>query len=520
MVIVTCVECGIKYELGNGENPEDFQCECGGELIYSESLEDIKEYSKPETTIKCPHCGSTNPDYAKFCQECGKKQNSEISKENELKKDKPLNSSKVGINLGNSLGNKLIQAKTDLQTDLNLLKEFENDLEKIVEKYSSDEVESEEEFQEQIRKIDSEIKHKKESLDKKLKYYSNRIIVDKIRDKDKPFSLKYSISIKQGKKPYKEREVFLKDSENKKTKLKVEIWKSSIKVPDIKFNSISFIKSEDENFILAYRDQMYDSRDGTRKLIKGRTIFINQNELFLINDLERPHDGKLAKNGTFILNDWMTAGEREGTFYVFNSEAKVLIKKKFNSNLGKNGISESGQYGIVETLYSDSNDGNKIFFFDLCSGKLIWESVRSVGNIKSFKFNENKKILTISYGDFLNYHHTFQGDFLDEEKLQKERIGQASGYELFSIAKEKMDDLDYKTSNLSDYEEVLYLLEKASNKDVSRHTKAGIHRMIGEIYYNYGKTDLTLFNFEKALNWNPNVGIKRLYEKLKNENRQ
>lgn len=514
-MIAKCKSCGQEYQLEEDEDPNDFQCECGGELIHSESLEDIVEdSSKPKSVIKCSNCGTDNPDYANFCQDCGKKLNS-IIEENEIKPTKTSNSPKIGINLGNDLGNKLIQAKTGIENDLNLLKEFGNDLEKIVKKYGSVEVESEEEFLEQMRKIDAEINLKKEFLDKKLKYYNNRIIIDKVRDINKPFSLKYSISIKKGKKPYREREVFFRNSENKKTKMKVEIWENSIKVPDITFRSISFLITKNERFILAYNNGHYKVLDGINKFIKGEIIFINQNKLFLIKDLMRPHDGKLAENGSFIISDWMTAGEREGTFYVFNSEANVLIKKKFNSNLGKNAISESGRFAVIETLLSDSEDGDKIFFFDLVLGKLIWESVRSVGNIENFQFNENKKILTVSYGDFLNYHHTFQGEFLDEEKLEKERVGQANGYELFSIAKKKKDGLDNNKSNLSDYEEVLYLLEKASNKDVSRHTKAGIHRMIGETYYNFGKTDLALFNFEKALSYNPNVGVKRLYDKLK-----
>ena len=62
-----------------------------------------------------------------------------------------------------------------------------------------------------------------------------------------------------------------------------------------------------------------------------------------------------------------------------------------------------------------------------------------------------------------------------------------------------MDDLDYQTSHFSDYKEILSILDTASNKDVSPHTKARIHRMIGEIYYNYNKTDLALFNLESYI---------------------
>jgi tetratricopeptide (TPR) repeat protein len=517
MGYLVCDKCGGYYELQSGETPEDFttECECGGKLAYSENLDDGGELSNEHmNTIHCIHCGTENPDYANFCQECGKNPNSEIIKENELKNAKSLNSPKLGINLGNILGNKLIQVQTDLENDLSLLKEFGNDLQKIVEKHGLDEVETEEEFQEQIRKIDSEINLKKESLDKKLKYYNNRIIIDKIRDKDKPFSLKYSISLKKSEKPYKEREVILDNSENVKTKLKVEIWKNSISIPDIKFSSISFLKTKDDKYILAYNDSHHDSCGGTRRLIKGKTIFINQNELFIINALERPNDGKLAENGTFIINDWVASSVHCGIFYVFNSKAEVLLKSKFNSNLYHNGICESGKYAVVETLYSESDDQNKIFFYDLNNGELLWERERDAGNIKSFNFDENKNILTVYYANGINYRHSFNGEFLDNEKLEKKLITRANGYELFRRAEEKMDDLDYKNSNISDYDEVLSLLLKASKKDVSLPTKARIHRMIGEIYYNYGKTDEALKNFEIALSYDPKVGIKRLYDKL------
>ena len=97
----------------------------------------------------------------------------------------------------------------------------------------------------------------------------------------------------------------------------------------------------------------------------------------------------------------------------------------------------------------------------------------------------------------------------------KERVIYANGYELFEIAKEKMDDLNYKNLNLSDYEEVLSILFKASNKDISNYTKARVYRIIGEIYYNYGKKDEALKNFEIALSNDPKVGVKRLYDNLK-----
>lgn len=45
MGYLICVKCGGYYELQPGEKPEDFsnECKCGGELIYSESLDFTEE---------------------------------------------------------------------------------------------------------------------------------------------------------------------------------------------------------------------------------------------------------------------------------------------------------------------------------------------------------------------------------------------------------------------------------------------------------------------------------------------
>lgn len=47
MVVVICTECGNEYDLNRGENPSDYQCECGGKLEYLNTKEDNRE---PERT--------------------------------------------------------------------------------------------------------------------------------------------------------------------------------------------------------------------------------------------------------------------------------------------------------------------------------------------------------------------------------------------------------------------------------------------------------------------------------------
>jgi len=70
MVIAKCVKCGKEYKLKPDEKPSNFQCECGGQLGYSEDIIN-PERKKSKKTELCTKCGVENPSGSTFCMECG-----------------------------------------------------------------------------------------------------------------------------------------------------------------------------------------------------------------------------------------------------------------------------------------------------------------------------------------------------------------------------------------------------------------------------------------------------------------
>lgn len=76
-----CKECNGYYKLQKGESPDSFdKCSCGGELIYTESLDEFFDEPLDESVdppsdsyaaVVCPSCGKENPAKNKFCTECG-----------------------------------------------------------------------------------------------------------------------------------------------------------------------------------------------------------------------------------------------------------------------------------------------------------------------------------------------------------------------------------------------------------------------------------------------------------------
>lgn len=74
-----CKDCNGYYKLQEGESPDDFdKCNCGGELIYTESIdelfdESVETPSDSAKTVVCPSCGKENLVKNKFCTNCGQK---------------------------------------------------------------------------------------------------------------------------------------------------------------------------------------------------------------------------------------------------------------------------------------------------------------------------------------------------------------------------------------------------------------------------------------------------------------
>ena len=277
-------------------------------------------------------------------------------------------------------------------------------------------------------------------------------------------------------------------------------------------------RSENGRFILKWSDYDPKSRSsGPRKKGHGRYVLLDGGKIILQGKLERPNDGKVSNQGIFILNDWMFGEGSKGTFYAFDAKNKRLIRHKCDANLYNNGLSNDGQYAVCQTFYSDGEDGNMLFFFNLREKRLVWKCEPKTGWAKDYRFDTVQQVLYLLYDNGRSYRYSFDGNFLDEERWEKERINFASGYELLSIAEAKRQQLESTNADLSLYDEVIDLLKRALDKGVSENTQARIHRNIGEIYYKRGQNSKAIEHFEIAVSLNPKVGVKRLLDKLKME---
>ena len=335
------------------------------------------------------------------------------------------------------------------------------------------------------------------------------------------------------------------DDFNKKRKIRV----SEIGYGGGYFAQISSLKflgnlsySENGKFWIAYCDSY------VRK--KNPCYLGHGNKILLFGEGQRPRSGKVANNGTFTICEHSEGDS--SSFFVLDKEGNVLIQQKSMRNCDNNAISEDGKYALC--MIDDV-----LCFFDLESLSLKWkiEPLRlryfSLLQGSYYRISAEKKLLFLqTMNNNLCYRYDFEGNFLDAEKLEKDKLTYAKPLDLYSFSKSILDEegstlspdkadelfsllyralafkeIDYMLDFKAEIYELIgevYLTQKNTDLAIESYKMAlifdprhiaKIYRKLGEIYEYLYETDEAILNFEMALKHNKNIGVKRKLDKLK-----
>lgn len=241
--------------------------------------------------------------------------------------------------------------------------------------------------------------------------------------------------------------------------------------------------------------------------------------------MNQPRYGKVSARGVFVLGDDQgTFGTSAGLFYAFDPGEGTMFCHRFRAFVTDTGVSEDGRFGVCSTAASPDNpeDSVVVCVFDLEHNSLLAKFKPIVGVLKrrplEYRFDSEENTICIIYDDQLEHHYSFGGRFLDEARWETDRLYIAQtdryGYSLLEIALERLQKLD--SSHLEAYVEIVALLARSIDIGVSENTQARIHRVMGEIYHRCGDDRRALEHLEIALRLNPNVGVKRLAQRLRN----
>lgn len=276
------------------------------------------------------------------------------------------------------------------------------------------------------------------------------------------------------------------------------------------------IQSPNKQFLIAWIDGDLDHGViGALKEGKGKFLIIENGELILRGEVERPNDCKIANNGNFIINDWLFSNALSGIFYAYDKTGKELICCKFSANLKDNCISSDGKFAACTLCNSSSKDSGLLAVFDLEKGALIKRIYPEDDSGTLLEISSQEKTITFNYDKFGQFRYNFDGIFLDKEKWYQAHLEQGSVFELLYIAEEKLKDQN--TPDQQKAKEIITILNKALGKDLRQYKKeeAKAYRFLGEAYELMSELEKAIENYERALSIDPKVGIKRYLDSLK-----
>lgn len=267
--------------------------------------------------------------------------------------------------------------------------------------------------------------------------------------------------------------------------------------------------------MLAWADSDFeDKRGGSRDSGHGTYLLFVDGRLHINGRMERPNCGKVCDAGTFILEDWMFGNQLNGIFYAFNEAGEILVQKKFSANLYNSGLADDGSCAVCNTCVSeDETDSSIVAVYDLQRRIERSRFLPITGPGHTYTFEPEREIIHFLMQDGRDYRYSYDGDFLDVETWEKDRLERASGYELLAIAQKQLENLE--GNELSAFAEPLAHLQKALSLDVSEYYQARIHRAIGETMLKCGERAKAIHHFEAALKCDPKVGVKKTLADLK-----
>jgi len=289
---------------------------------------------------------------------------------------------------------------------------------------------------------------------------------------------------------------------------------NSIDIPSRRFHGVCQ-SSPNGRYTVAWRDSNDEgTRGGARSEGSGRYLLLAGEAIAAEGRMERPNDGKVADNGTFILNDWQFfTNETRGTFCAFRANGAEILRRTFKANLFNNGLSSDGRYACCQTCNSsDESDSSVLTIFDLEKGAEVASWRPESGWAEGYSFSDDGQHILLSYLHRPPLRYTLKGDFLDRNCWIDWALDQGDLHMIHQLIKET-NPKPQGTFARRLIESADKALSAARTDD--RGTRAWALKLKGTCLDGLEEYSAALLCYEEGLALNPKLGVKRRVEQLR-----
>ena len=257
--------------------------------------------------------------------------------------------------------------------------------------------------------------------------------------------------------------------------------------------------SPNGRFTLVWRDRHY----AYGELVRGRYVLIDGGAVILDRRMARPQDGKVADDGTFILNDWGDGDTLSGTFHAFRSDGSAIVSRSYSANLLNNGLSGDGRLAVCQTCNAPgSPDSSILSVLDLERGAEIAAWVPESGWASGYAFPEGGERVRMLRGDRPALDYSLTGEFLDRRPWLEDEVRRGALY----VIRKALAEGEPATGLTGDD---LRAGVRQALEDGDQRFEAEAWRLLGEVEESAGDGRAALEAYERALAVNPKVGVAK-----------
>ncbi|HEY0027385.1 MAG TPA: tetratricopeptide repeat protein [Allosphingosinicella sp.] len=271
-----------------------------------------------------------------------------------------------------------------------------------------------------------------------------------------------------------------------------------ISIPELDFVG-QHCASSNRRYTLLWADRYW--LEGS--LVQGRYMLVDSDRLVTQGRMERPQDGKVADDGTFILNDWGASTELVGTFCAFSAEGSPILSRRFSANLLNNGLSRDGKIAVAQTCNAPgSTDSSILTVFDLVRKAELGSWTPESGWASGYEFPAGGDRVRMVRHDRPSLDYGLLGEFIDRRLWLKDEVRRGTLYVIRKALAEGEEATGLSMDALREGVAVALALD-------DDRFRADEWRLLGETEESAGRVAQALIAYDEALALNPKVGVAK-----------
>jgi len=267
------------------------------------------------------------------------------------------------------------------------------------------------------------------------------------------------------------------------------------------------VTSPSGTFALLWRDAPDDnSTAGYRTEGPGRYRLIEDGGGARCDgQLERPTDGRVANDGTFVLADLLFTDQMRSRLHIFEADGTEIIRRECRANVLTTYIEPEGRYAAAHLASNpdDESDDERFVLFDVKRGSEVWSKRLEMGRPDQLEFDVAADALWMTNAVFGRVRYGLTEGSVNVAALRETALDNADGFTIMSLVEE-----DVAAGVSPDRrEDLVAACLRAADRLVEypRHEARAL-RLAGEIVEDVDSAR-TLAYWDRALAIDPKVGI-------------